>query len=431
MILLKTNQANFGLRITFAVGLALLSTACGFPTSTFSNAVESAIKVDIQQPESKQRDLFKPTQTDADVQALVNMGARVAGTKAAEKASVYLAEQYRKAGYKTQIQTFTYSKFTDLGSNLIINGSTIKGYSLKGTIPGKLEAKLVAVPNFGRTDDFRQVNVKGAIAIIQRGEIRFAEKVRNAENAGAVAVVIFNNKPEILHGGALAEATKIPVLGIAGEQGQKLIARIQKTPLTIQINVNVQNREVIGRNVVAYLEGVTQPKIILGGHYDSVAGAPGANDNASGTAVVLSLARNFKNSQLSRQAWFVAFDGEEDGLHGSRAFVEKATPQFLTGLKAMLNFDMVGVNQQLQIGGTPSLTALAQVVEPKVQLFGSSYLDGASDHASFAAKDVPILFFHRGLEPNYHSPNDKIVDPKLLDETTQVGIDIVKRLLQV
>jgi hypothetical protein len=93
----------------------------------------------------------------------------------------------------------------------------------------------------------------------------------------------------------------------------------------------------------------------------------------------------------------------------------------------MLNFDMVGVNNKLLVGGTKSLTTLAQVTDPGVSTFGGS---GGSDHAPFAAADVPVLFFYRGQEPNYHSPNDKQVDPKLLDETAQVGLDVVKRLLK-
>ena len=167
--------------------------------------------------------------------------------------------------------------------------------------------------------------------------------------------------------------------------------------------------------------------MLLGGHYDSVPAAPGANDNASGTAVVLEIARNLSGTPLARQSWFVAFDGEEDGLHGSRAFVSEAEPEFLQGLKGMLNFDMVGVNNKLLVGGTKSLTTLAQVTDPGVSTFGGS---GGSDHAPFAAADVPVLFFYRGQEPNYQSPNDKQVEPKLLDETARVGVDVVKRLLK-
>ncbi|KAB8317043.1 M28 family peptidase [Tolypothrix campylonemoides VB511288] len=363
--------------------------------------------------------------TFTDVQALVNLGPRVAGTPVMEKASAYLIEQYRKAGYVTEVQTFTYPKFQDLGSNLSLDNATVQGKALNGTVAGKLNAPLVAVPNVGRKADFAAVNVKGAIAIVRRGEIRFSEKAKNAVAAGAVGLVIVNNQQGDVYG-ALAEEVKIPVLALSGQQGNPLIQRAQSAPLNVSLNVNAQRRVVTGRNIIAHLAGVTQPKIILGGHYDSVPGSPGANDNASGTAVVLALARNLSNTPTARQAWFIAFDGEEDGLHGSRAFVNAAESQFLSGLKAMVNFDMVGVNNQLGIGGTSSLTAFARNIDPKVKTFGSF---GGSDHASFAQKNVPVLFFYRGDEPNYHTPNDKKVDPKLLNETTQVALDLIKRIV--
>lgn len=365
----------------------------------------------------------EPGRAGADVQALVKLGPRISGTPVMDLASTYLLEEYRKAGYVAEVQTFTYSKFEDLGSNLTIGGTTIKGRALNGSLAGKLTAPLVAVPNVGRAADFASVDVKGAIAIVRRGEIRFLEKAQNAAAAGAVGLVLVNTEPGNLYG--TLGVARIPVLALSGEQGRPLLDRAR---LKVGLNVNTRQRVVTGRNVVAHLKGVTRPSVLLGGHYDSVPGAPGANDNASGTAVVLEIARNLSDKSLARQAWFIAFDGEEDGLHGSRAFVSAAQPQFLSGLKGMLNFDMVGVNDKLRVGGEPSLTALAQAADHSISSFQT---EGGSDHAPFAAAGVPVLFFYRGQEPNYHTPNDKQVDPRLLDETARVGIDVVKRLVQI
>ena len=367
----------------------------------------------------------EPGRAGADVQALVKLGPRVAGTPVMDKASTYLIEEYRKAGYVTEVQTFTYQKFEDLGSNLTVGGTTIEGRALSGALAGKPTAPLVAVPNVGRSADFTSVDVKGAIALVRRGEIRFLEKAQNAAAAGAVGLVIVNTEPGNFYG-TLGGAVRIPVLALSGEQGRALLARAQSERIEVGLNVNTRDRVVTGRNVVAHLAGVTRPSVLLGGHYDSVQGAPGANDNASGTAVVLEIARNLSGTSLARQAWFIAFDGEEDGLHGSRAFVSAAQPQFLSGLKGMLNFDMVGVNDNLRIGGTPSLTALVKATDPSISTF-QAY--GGSDHAPFANAGVPVLFFYRGQEPNYHTPNDKQVDPKLLDETARVGLNVVKQLL--
>lgn len=361
----------------------------------------------------------------ADVNALVKLGPRVAGTPAMEQASAYLLEEYRKAGYVADIQTFTYSKFEDRGSSVSVGGTTLQGRALRRTAAGTPMARLVAVPNVGEREDFAVVPVKGAIAIVRRGTLPFAEKVRNAAAAGAVGLLIVNNESGSFSG-TLTQDASIPVLALSREQGQPLLERSQRERLTAKLTVNAGQRTVTGRNVVAHLPGVTQPQVLLGGHYDSVLGSPGANDNASGTATVLSIARQLSKTPLGRQAWFVAFDGEEDGLHGSKAFVNAAGPQFLKGLKGMLNFDMVGVNSSLLISGTPSLTKQVQVENAKIASLGSDY---GSDHASFSAAGVPVLFFYRGMESNYHKPSDRQINPTLLTETAQAALKMLPQLV--
>lgn len=358
----------------------------------------------------------------ADVQALVELGPRVTGTPVMEQARAYLIEQYTRAGYETRTQTFTYPKFEDLGSNITVNGRTINGRALNGSIAGKQSARLVAVPNVGQTSDFAAVDVKGAIALIRRGEIPFLQKAQNAAKAGAVGVVIVNNELGDLYG-TLGGEVQIPVLALSGKVGNSLFESQQPQ---VSLAINTRQRTVTGTNVIAHLPGVTQPRVVVGAHYDSVPESPGANDNASGTAVVLDVARKMAQTPLARQAWFVAFDGEEDGLHGSRSFVSQAQPSFLKRLDAMLNFDMVGVNDQLLVGGTQSLTKLTQATQSDISVFGGQ---GGSDHAPFARAGVSVLFFYRGQEPNYHTPNDKSVEPRLLDETSQVGLNVLKQIL--
>ena len=175
----------------------------------------------------------------------------------------------------------------------------------------------------GRADDFAQVDVQGVIAIVRRGDIPFLDKAKNATAAGAVGLVIVNNDADNFSG-TLGGATNIPVLALSGEQGNPLLERAREERFQVGLNLNTQQCLVTGRNVIAHLPGVTRPKVLLGAHYDSVSGSPGANDNASGTAVVLEIARKLSGTPLARQAWFVAFDGEEDGLHGSKAFVNSA-----------------------------------------------------------------------------------------------------------
>jgi aminopeptidase YwaD len=358
-----------------------------------------------------------------DVQALVNLGARVTGTQVAEKASQFLTNEYRQAGYEVKIQTFTYEKFIDLGTSLTVNGTRLEAWPLVGSVAGNPSGKLVAVPNFGRPDDFAKTNVKDAIALIKRGEIPFTEKVKNAAIAGAAGVIVVNNEPGNVRG-ILKETPKIPAIVISQEQGTPLFEQAKKSA-TVSLKLNTRP-QALGRNVIAYKKGVTQPKLLVGSHYDSVRSSPGANDNASGTAVNLGLARQLATTPLANQIWFVAFDGEEDGLQGSRSFVKQAKPDFLKGLRGMMNFDMVGINDPLIVQGSPALFPAAKAITSNV----SSSIMGNSDHASFNSQRVPVLFFHRGIEPNYHTPNDKTINSKLVADTQQMALRIIQQILK-
>lgn len=370
--------------------------------------------------------LAPPDSAQADVNALVTMGPRLPGTEASVAARTYLMAEYQQAGYVTELETFTYPKLDDLGSTLTVAGVTFSGRVLNRSPEGQPSGPVVVVPGVGRPNDVASVDVTGAIAIVRRGDIRFSEKARNAAAAGAVGVVIINNNPDELLG-ILGTEVDIPVLGLSGEQGELLLQTIQTQRLEGNLSVNIQVKTITGYNVIAHLPQVTQPKLLLGAHYDSVANSPGANDNASGTAVILDMARRLRRTPLADQIWFVAFDGEEDGLMGSKAFVNTAQPEFLSNLQGMINFDMVGVNNQLLVGGTESLTALAKKVDSNITEIPDP---GLSDHKSFSLVGVPTIFFYRGQEPNYHTPNDTVVDPKLLEATIQVADSIVRYQLE-
>lgn len=413
-----------------AIGAGILGiglTGCGqsfaLTEQATSRSNEGAAEPVLPQPVLSQSGLPPSNRSAiADAEALVALGPRVAGTPAAQQASRYLEAAFQQAGYLTEVQVFTYPRFVDRGSTLTVNNSALAGQALNGTIPGNVTAPLVAIPGVGRAEDFAQVDARGAIAIVQRGTIRFLEKANNAATAGASGLVIVNSQDDSFRA-ALGGEAAIPVLSLSGEAGRALLSGSISAPVTL--NVNAARESVTGRNVIARPAGVTQPDVLLGAHYDSVAGSPGANDNASGTAVLLDLARQLP-SPMSRRAWFVAFDGEEDGLQGSRAFVRQAAPEFLGQLRGMLNFDMVGVNDGLQVSGAAALTQLAAAVDAAIMTVGEN---GNSDHAAFAAANVPVLFFTRGMEPNYHSPRDRQVTAELLNQTTQIALALLNRLL--
>lgn len=214
-------------------------------------------------------------------------------------------------------------------------------------------------------------------------------------------------------------------------------------------NDSADKKEVDGYNVVGILEGrdkiLKNEAIVIGAHYDHLgeggAGslAPnakdihhGADDNASGTAAIIELARIFAAEKSNKRTIiFVAFSGEEAGLFGSKFFVNNpAVP--VEKIVALINLDMVGRlnNNKLTIGGIGTATEWKALVEAKhrgdmtligatsrampAPLLSASRFElalnedgfGPSDHSSFYTKKIPVLFFFTGTHLDYHKPTD-------------------------
>jgi hypothetical protein len=366
---------------------------------------------------------FSLERMQADLQALLAQGPRVAGTPAVAAAGEYLAAELRKVGYTVEFFPFTYSRTRDQGSSLQVGGVSFPVSSVAGSPGRRVEGPLVVVPGAGLAADFANLNLQNSIVVVRRGGIPGLEKARLAAQRGALGVILVTEEPSgtrFSFGGN----SPIPGVTISSSDGEALFGL---TGSRAVLDARIVTEEVQGRNVIA--KRGQNPLAIVGAHYDSVPGSPGANDNASGTVTVLELARQLANSPLSERVWFMFFDGEEDGLWGSRRFVEQNL-ELVRGLKAMLNLDMVGVdvNGSLGIGGSQELRALADC--NALQVACGSAPGGGSDHVPFAQAGVPVLFFFRGLDPNYHRPTDTVADPLLMAQTGQLVQGILQRLLR-
>lgn len=184
------------------------------------------------------------------------------------------------------------------------------------------------------------------------------------------------------------------------------------------------------QNVAAYLDNGAPYTIIIGGHYDhlglghdhnSLDANPegkihnGADDNASGTAGVLEIARYLANNNIKEQHnfLFLCFSGEELGLYGSKKFTENPTID-LSKVSFMLNMDMIGrlnAERRIMVGGVGTapdfVPALNSLKNDFVIKFDSSGV-GPSDHTSFYLKNIPVLFFFTGQHSDYHKPSDDV-----------------------
>lgn len=210
------------------------------------------------------------------------------------------------------------------------------------------------------------------------------------------------------------------------------------------------------QNVVAILKG-TDPVlsgkyIVIGAHFDHLGRSTqfamdpmagdairnGADDNASGTAAVLQLARMLSISKPKHSVVFANFSGEEEGLLGSQYFVDNS-PVPLDSIVAMLNFDMVGrlKDDKLFVYGTGTATELPALVDsanlrivPALSIQGGGDGFGSSDHSSFYAKNIPVLHFFTDNHEDYHRATDDVEKINAAGEARVVNLayDMIKAL---
>jgi aminopeptidase YwaD len=325
---------------------------------------------------------------------------------------------------------------------------TPHGGSLRETVTGEVVfvGYGVSAPEAGY-DDWAGVDAHGRIAIALEGApphlsgVRATrlEKLIAARRAGASALLLVGDRlPTLaatttavrLVSGALTPAAADALLAPAGVTTSGLAQRIadRRAPASLAVGTRAEVRVVLEAadrtavNVIGVLPGRDAARageaLVLGAHYDHlglVGGTlhPGADDNASGTAVVLGLARAFAAAgPQDRTLVFALFGAEEIGLVGSGHYVRRPTTP-IDRTVAMLNFDMVGRlgGGTLTVGGVESGRGLRDVVAGAarrlsipVTLRDSPF--GPSDHSRFYDAGTPVLFFHTGTHADYHRAGD-------------------------
>jgi Zn-dependent M28 family amino/carboxypeptidase len=209
-----------------------------------------------------------------------------------------------------------------------------------------------------------------------------------------------------------------------------LSLRFTATPLSTTVNMAVvfeEQAEVEARNVLGFLPGADPNRsaeiVVIGAHYDHLGREPdgeimnGANDNASGVATVLEIARLWQEQGYTpaRSVLFAAWDGEEIALSGARYYVEHPT-RSLTRTVAMLNLDMVGAGETLHIDGEGLVAAQLQASADVFGVTTTLTFDGGSDHMAFYEAGIPAAMPIWLPDAVYHTPADKMdhIDPPTL-----------------
>jgi hypothetical protein len=318
-------------------------------------------------------------------------------------------------------------------------------------------------------DDYAGLDVKDKVVVLLRHEpsglahhgqtqhSQLITKAINARNHGAKAVVIVNGKlgdgeedlltrfgsvsgPENV--GIVMLQVKNAIADSWFQAAGKTLNDVQEqinastkpdsfefpSGLHVSLNIDIETTRATVNNVLAWLPGRTDEYVIIGAHYDHLGRGnvdslapsqigqihPGADDNASGTAGVLELARMLapERGKLKRSILFMDFAGEELGLLGSAEWVKEPTRP-LDKAVAMINMDMIGriKDDKVYIGGVGTGSTFKSVLEQaekeapfKFESSPGGY--SSSDHTSFVTKKIPVLFFFSGLHSDYHKPSD-------------------------
>jgi aminopeptidase YwaD len=361
----------------------------------------------------------------------LSAGPRSSATERERIAAEEIADRLRDLGYEVTVQEFSVGSEQGRASvlNLISPAErTVPTLPLANSPTATVRGNIVYISGVGAPEDFPS-EAAGAIALIERGTLFFQDKVANAAAAGALGVIIYNNEAGTFLGSA--DVVPIPAVTISQREGQDLVAALQGGEVVAEVGVGALS-DAVSRNVIAKPPGA-ECETISGGHYDSVPQAPGASDNASGTATVLEIAAVLMSNGGAGDNCFVLFGAEELGLLGSKYFVSTLTEEEKGHIKAMLNFDMVGVGDDTWwLIGTPELQQQMDGLADglSIDAMASNLAGTSSDHASFIQAGIPALMFHRWQDPLLHTPQDVSdrVRPELLEQAARMGLAMLEAL---
>ncbi|MCC6382714.1 MAG: M20/M25/M40 family metallo-hydrolase [Dehalococcoidia bacterium] len=355
------------------------------------------------------------------------IGVRVAGTAAERVAAEYLRQTLAGYGYAVELEPFDAPGAGVPAVTVAVGGALVSAAALNGSADGTVSAPVVLV-GYGDPSGVGTLDLHGRIAVARRGVTTFGDKYQRVRAAGAVALIVVNSGPGPV-AGTLGMAAAFPVVSV-GEEAGRVFDAAAASGATVRVEVS--EGDVTSVNVVARPAPGARCDVVAGGHFDTVPGAPGANDNASGTATVVELARAAVARGGLPGVCFVAFGDEESGLWGSKAFVA-ARRQSGDLPRAMLNLDVTGVGSGVEVIGSASLTSLALQAAGSVGVRAvlSSLPPGtSSDHASFIEAGVPAVFFTSGDFSLIHTPGD-VASRLSAEEMDDIGDVALATLLRI
>ncbi len=405
--------------------------------------------------------------------------------KTVGKSAVTLTKVVKRPGLPPEMWLKAKKKWTEGNQFMPV------GVSSNGTASGEL-----AFVGYGITaeehnyDDYAGIDVNGKVVIVisdsaegQPLDERFVNyatlryKAKNAKEHGAVGIIFVKRLSDSANTfykfkiGVISPGCGLPAIQVKRTEIAKFFPKKKnlypvemklmetKQPqsfilpdVSIEMSVELDVEKINVSNVYAMIEGTgkSDEYIVIGAHFDHIGHGEiqikkrsrwtkiynGADDNASGVAAMLELARRFKDKPAQRSIIFVGFNAEEMGVIGSSEFV-KSPPVPLDKIKAMFNFDMVGrLKDEIIVFGVQSSETLASVIDriaaDTIAVAKNKETLGPSDHVSFIDKNIPALFFFTGTHEDYNTPRDdwNRINYKGLVKVTDFAEKVIRQIAE-
>jgi len=403
-----------------------------------------------QKLKREDRELAAHLQQHVQYLADDKLEGRRTGTKGEALATEYISQQFKKIGIAPKGTTAYYQPFEIIEGKQInpathfrVNGQDLAmnteffplAYSPNMHIEALLSLALQEpdMPWFWNLKETLEEAAGNPHFDIDEA---VKEKVKDAQKRGATALFIYNTST-VKDGLQFVETDRSDLLSIPvvylTKEGIQHYFKDESATLEIDLVVDMGIKKRSGTNVIGFVDNGAATTVVLGAHFDHLGygedGASlqrgsekqihnGADDNASGTAALIELARLLKASKAKKNNYlFIAFSGEELGLYGSKYFTEHPTVD-LPRINYMINMDMLGrlneTTKALTIGGFGTSPIWAntfsggksKLFTGPIQFRFDSSGSGPSDHTSFYRKDIPVLFYFTGLHSDYHRPTD-------------------------
>jgi aminopeptidase YwaD len=277
-----------------------------------------------------------------DVLHLSNViGPRAAGSREDQAALRVIADRMKALGLDCKVEEFKFTESIIEEWSLSVAGSEIPSIPCVSTPSsrGNISAPIIDV---GYGTDEEMVGVEGKIVLARIGKIHESFKAEKARERGAVGALFFAEEEEwgIYTGRLRYPRGRMPAFCISSFDGRRLSA-LARSGTKAVMSVTAGFKESVGRNLLAESAGTEDEYVIVTAHRDSRPHSPGANDNVSGGAVMMEVARGIASKRKGRSVLFISTDAEEYGLCGSVYHVETRKAR-LSKYAAEVNLDSMG-----------------------------------------------------------------------------------------